>query len=98
MTDAEIEFKHAVAALLANNIYPGPMPILKMLGSNAKVLSGKQCRWRDEQWEPWMRQNPDHPITRLRAMRRMRVAEEHMYLEDQEAIRGLRDIVADLSP
>lgn len=91
-------FKLIVLELLESDTYPGPKVILSKLGSSAQVLSGKQCKWRDEIWEPWMKRNPDHPITRERARRRMQTPEDWMYLENQEAIRGLRDIVADLSP
>lgn len=50
MTPAEQKFKEAVYQLIDDLRYPGPVPILKIIGrSTARhSLNGRECRWRDQ--------------------------------------------------
>ena len=67
MTPAEMRFKRVVRNCLLDGRYPGPVVVLRMLGQHATNLNGRQLRWRAEVLDPWMKEHPDHPITRKRA-------------------------------
>lgn len=69
--DAETRFKLIVVNLLRLGVYPSPSAIrnvqLRLDGKyRNRNLNGRECKWRNESWEPWMSRHPLHPITKRR--------------------------------
>lgn len=91
-------FKVIVRDLLYREVYPSPGNIQKKLGRTVThSLNSQEIKWRDEVWVPWMKENPNHPITVKRGKLRTRTESEYAQLENDDAIAGLRDIILDLS-
>ena len=90
-------FKNVVQFLLYMERYPSPKAIQETLGRPiTHDLNGKECKWRDEVWVPWMAAHPDHWITEKRNKVRIWTAAELTQMHNEDAIAGLLEIEADL--